>query len=81
MSVLSLSIIINDKIRLIAYVRGSKLPKKGPKWSNFEIVGDFWGPKLPYGRRILKKWLLIIKLHGLSSNFGPKNGSNGSIYQ
>ena len=72
MSVSSLSIRINDKIWLIVYVRGSKLPKSAQNCQILRYLAIFGVQNDLTGGKFCKKWLLIIKLHGLSSYFDHK---------
>ena len=69
MTVSSLSIRINDKIWLVVYVRGSKLPKTAQNCRILRFLAILGVQNDLSGGKFCKKWLLIIKLHGLSSYF------------
>ena len=75
MTVSSLSIRINDKIWLVVYVRGSKLPKTAQNCRILRFLAILGVQNDLSGGKFCKKWLLIIKLHGLSSYFDHKKWS------
>ena len=72
MSVSSLSTRIHDKIWFILYVRGSKPPKTAQNWQILRFLAILGVQNDLTGGEICKKWLLIIKFHGLSSYFDHK---------
>ena len=75
MTVSSFSIRINDKIWLVVYVRGSKLPKTTQNRQILRFLAILGVQNDLSGGKFWKKWLLIIKLHGLSSYFDHKKWS------
>ena len=72
MSVSSPSTRIHYKIWLILYVRGSKLPKTAQNCQILRFLAILVVQNDLTGGEFCKKWLMIIKLHGLSSKFGHK---------
>ena len=72
MSISSSSNRIHYKIWLIVYVRGSKLPKTAQNCQILRFLAILGVQNDLMGGEFCKKWLMIIKLHGLSSYFGHK---------
>ena len=72
MSISSSSNRIHYKIWLIVYVRWSKLPKKAKNCQILRFLAILVVQNVLTGGEFCKKWLMFIKLHGLSSKFSHK---------